>query len=221
MCPYIKSCIGKQTFDSNTRLYLPNTGTLYGQFDNETTLRAFKIKSVLYGRNLSNTFLHVVVAGLGEGYVCADSRFFESQEDFVNNKKTDRALTGTYYNALEKVRSHKALGTLCQRPEGDYMLYRYAWKDNACTAISVYVYAEYDVPTKQLTLAVSRREEYPYASREECILDNQVDVVTFDCDPIPEPKEFWVSLPTKVAVTAMTEDEAKEKVRQGLDSIIR
>ena len=222
MCPYIKSRIGFQTVDNSTRFEIPNTDVLYGQFDDDTTLRAFKILSVLYGDGLVNTFLRVIVAGIGEGYVCANGRFFASQADYVNNKTTDRVLTGTYYDGLDRVKSCPALGTLIQRSGwGDYLLYRYAWRNNQCESIFVHFYVEYDVPTKQLTLAADHREDYPYTSKEECILDNQVAVATFDYDPIPEPKEFWVSLPTTVAVTAKTEDEAKEKVRKGLYAIIR
>lgn len=223
MCPYITSRIGLPTISSKDKFEIPTSDILYGQFDDETTLRAFKILSVLYGDGKDKTFLRVDVAGLGEGYVSADGVYYDSKEDYVRKVRSTRVLTGTYYSALDKIRTQlDGLGTLVlRRGWGDYMLYRYAWRNNGAESTSVKLYAEYDVETGELTLATGHRGDYPYTSEEACILDNQVDVVEFDGAQKPEQKEFVVDLPKQVKVTARTEDEARQKVQNGLESIIK
>lgn len=61
-----------------------------------------------------------------------------------------------------------------------------------------------------------------YPSEEACINANRAKVVDFDDEEQEPADQQWiVDLPKTVAVTAKTEEEAKEKVRQGLDSILK
>lgn len=61
-----------------------------------------------------------------------------------------------------------------------------------------------------------------YPTADECIIAGRARVVDFsDDDDEPTNKEFWVDLPKKVSVTAKTEEEAKDKVRDALDQMVR
>lgn len=61
-----------------------------------------------------------------------------------------------------------------------------------------------------------------YPSAEACIAANRAKVIEFDNEKeAPKEQEWLVDLPKTVAVTARTEEEAKEKVREGLNSILK
>lgn len=223
MCPRIESANRIWYFTNSSCLYLPKTETLYGQFHYEdapedNTLRAFKVLKVLYGKECN--YLYVKIAGLGCGYVGNGEYFYVSPEHFVRGKRTD-ALTGTYYPTIDKIKE-SGCGTVMHWTTGNNDIYRYAWVNNKPEGGSVNAVISYDVATKRLNVTTDRRDKYPYPTVDECLLDNQVSVVELDDEPMEgEEHEFWVPLPGKVAVTARTEAEAKAKVRQGLDAIIR
>lgn len=75
----------------------------------------------------------------------------------------------------------------------------------------------------ELTMMCSQNlDEKLYATPEEAIAANTARVVDFsDEEENPKVKEWWVDLPSKVSVTAKTEDEAKEKVRDALNEIAK
>lgn len=223
MCPLIQSANRIWYFDVNSHLYLPKTEVLYGQFHYEddpedSTLRAFKVLKVLYGKNTN--YLFVKIAGLGCGYVSSSNNFYASPDAFVRGESTS-ALTGTYFKTIDRIKE-SGCGTIKHWSTGAHDVYRYAWSNNKPEGGSVNVVISYDVANKYLNVTTDRRDKYPYPTEEECILDNQVNVIELDDEPIVgEEHEFWVPLPGKVAVTARTEAEAKAKVRKGLDSIIK
>lgn len=209
------------SFSGEMKFFLPKTETLYGQFGDSTTLRAFKILSVRYGRDIGESYLRVFVAGLGEGYVSAKGTYYETKEDYVCRKRTG-ALTEAYLEALNEVKANIGeLGTLFARPLWqEYVIRRYAWIDNECQSGVVYLRAEYDVQAKKLTLSTSERDGFPYATKEECVMDNMVDVAELEVDPVPEPQEFIVNLPKQVPVTAKTAEEAEAKVAESIRNLV-
>lgn len=75
----------------------------------------------------------------------------------------------------------------------------------------------------ELTMKCSHNpSEKLYATPEEAIAANTAKVVDFsDEDESPKDKEWLVDLPSKVSVIAKTEDEAKEKVRDALNEIVK
>lgn len=222
MCPLIEGSARIGSVSDYTRFQKPYEGILYGQFkaaDQDTgdnQLRAFEILKVLYADSLWDTWLFVRIAGMGVGYICADGSFYESPNDYVNRNKTN-PLSGTYWMAKDKLKEYF---TFVRKSTTGYYLYRYGWIDNNVAGRSVYAHVTYNAMTGQFSVEAQRADEYPYVTREECILANRIAVVNFDDDPVPVEQEWIVNLPKQVSVKAPTAEDAEAIVKESIARIV-
>ena len=222
MCPLIEQSARIGIITDYTQLRKTYEGALYGQFQEpgqearDTQLRAFEIIKVLYAEDIWNTWLYVRVAGMGTGYIKADGGFYETPVDYVNARSTS-PLTGTYWPVKDKLRGHF---TFVSKPNYGYFLYRYGWRDNNVSGSSVYAHVTYNAMTGQFFVEAERADEYPYVTREECILANKIAVVNFDDDPVPEEQEWIVNLPKQVSVKAPTAEDAEAIVKESIARIV-
>lgn len=217
LCPFIISRARIGCVTPQHPFLLPTKDKFYAVFeDYGTTLRACRIVSVLYGSCFGETFLQLEVAGIGRGYVAADSKFYHNADDFLANRRIVPLSieNGKFYiedevNGIVETR----LNTYC--PIDRYEFYRYAWQNNRVTDFQCYVKAEYFVAEDYLEVDCepisyeSWKDYKSYLSKDECLYDNKVDVADFDDT---ESKSYDVTIEVIKTITTTIKATSKESV---------
>lgn len=164
-----------------------------------------------------------------EGFesVYSGPKFFKTQEDYIasinkvnnvmkfkhvslNSMFAEKGMTTKYWFEAKTGVMMWGFDSSCLKPLLRYVGVKALWIDDEGTHVELTMMCAHNLSEKL------------YATPEEAIAANTAKVVDFsDEDESPKDKEWWVDLPSKVSVTAKTEDEAKEKVRDALNEIVK
>lgn len=207
-------------FYRNERRVLPTKKTLYGVFDGYgDALRAFRILAVRYNdaSSVLNAALYVNVAGVGKMWVSENASFYASKEDYLNGERINfTARNGEYENpTFSIVDALEGQCTIADYCRGHCDARVYAWKDNsvyesiAKVGITYYV-AEDCLDVDLYPISQNVEGLQIYATREECLADNELAVCEFE-DEYGQ-KEFEVEVEViksiKTTIKAKSADSA-------------
>lgn len=195
--------------------------SVFDHYDEENdkddyTLRAVKILGVCYTSSHSNSLLKVKVAGLGEGYInLRDAYLYASKEDYTNGKfiTTNEFFGSETFNYFEAIKDSGVCSVT--HYDNSECVTRYGWKENNITSTipTLYVYYDAVLDTFKVTLHPRTATDYPYATKEEAIADNELSVCEFDDDEEkPSVYNLDVTISATIKVSAKNLSDANYKV---------
>ena len=207
------------TFCTTASVTVPTKETYYINIDG--ALRACRTKYVWYNKNSCVAFVSVQIAGFtslvnfSAGEDVFKNNIFRSKSDFKCASVERGLLPGWFYSErsvklAEIFIKYASLSNANDKYQ--YRIDRYRWnkeKNVASGCLHDCVEFRYNVDSDSfyVELEPGLDGEYPYRTREECIDDNQAQIIEFD-DEESGPVMHEFKFNTEVTIKAPTYEEA-------------